>query len=816
LIDIGTKRDVVRKLGMMRPLIRAALVCGFVFPVLVNALEARQDSRRLVGTVRDSLTGNTVPYAVVGIVGGESAVADQQGRFSLDAISAPVKLQVRVIGFRAATLDVGGNDDRTGLEVFLHRIPVALSDIMITGDWVNPAHRIIRGAIARKQELRDRINDYRYEAYTKLLIRDAARHRDSTDSVVLITETQSSAYWQKPDQYQETILGRRQSSNITAENNLVSVGEIVNFSKDRIDLEKYSVVSPTADDALDHYDYFILDTLDIDGWTAIRLAIEPRSQARPLFAGMIDITDSSFDVLAIDVRGNSAIRYDFVESIRYQQRMSEIQSSYWMPTLITFSGSIKLGVPLPGLPREMNFSHEATLTEFRFDEGDAPSTLGEYLVVVDDGADDLDSLEWREIRPYTLPGVEGAAYDRIDSLEQRPRSVGGMIGLGLFGALFLSSQSDFFHFNRAEGAYLGAGTTLRNLSPDWIVRAKSGYAIGLDEWQHRYGFNYRVSETQRWWVGATYRDEVRGRPSLVSGGVNATQLALLAKRDPLDYYHEQGWSVSTSAKVTNFTTVGVSYNDFSQASVGVNSGYSFFDKDRPLRSNPPIVDGKLRSFSGTFSFDSRPRLKTKGRDFVFNFIVQTQVRFGIEYANSALISSDFDFTRVYASLHRVQRTFNLGLTTIDAFAGTSSGQLPPQRYFTVDFGNGLLFQRAGFNTMDDQNFSGNRAAMFAINHDFDQQLFRRSRIPLIEKIPFTVSVHGGAFWTELSERLETALPPIRLPVRTARGGYAELGFGLANLTPMIAPFNFATWFTWQLTDHATSRFKLRFGIPTPN
>src|SRR5437879_5172592 len=82
-------------------------------------------------------------------------------------------------------------------------------------------------AIARKHQVYAGIHDYRYDAYVKFVIRDLARHADSAESVVLITETRTSAYWEQPDHYQETILARRQSNNLSAQRNLVSVGEIV-------------------------------------------------------------------------------------------------------------------------------------------------------------------------------------------------------------------------------------------------------------------------------------------------------------------------------------------------------------------------------------------------------------------------------------------------------------------------------------------------------------------------------------------------------------------------------------------------------------
>ncbi len=670
----------------------------------------------------------------------------------------------------------------------------------------------MRQAIARKNDLLSRIHDYRYDAYIKFIVRDLAKDRDSAESVFLITETQTTAYWEQPDKYQEVISARQQSSNLPAENNLVSVGQILNFNTNRIDLQKYSVVSPTADDALDHYRYHLLDTLYISERTVFRLAIEPKSDAAPLFVGMIDVADSTFDVLAVDVGANEAIRFDFFENMRYRQRLRDFGEDHWMPEEIHFSGELHVGVPLPGFPEHISFEHAVTLDNFRFDAGDAPATLGEYLVVVDEGADDVDSTSWEEQRSAPLSEVEHGAYTRIDSIENRPRAFGSKLLTGALGTIALSSNPDFFRFNRVEAAYLGAGWTWRNLSPDLILRARLGYSFGREDWQQRYGAQYRLSEGQRLWVGGTYQEQIVSRPTIVSAGSNPTYLALFAKFDPLDYYREKGASFFVSTKLVNFTRLRLQYNDFRQSSAEVVTDYSIFDDEKLQRPNTPIVDGTLRSLSGSISFDSRPLLKQAGRDYYFNSFTYTQLSLGAEYASPSFIKNDFDFLRVFVRLWRRQRTLNMGLTTINAVAGISSGDLPPQRYFTVDFGRGAFVQPNSFTTMNETNFSGNRAAMVYLNHNFDQQLFRRSRIPLLREIPFTVSVHGGVFWTDFVDHTAN---PSDADVHTAPSAYSEIGFGIGNLTPMIAPFNFAVSFTWQLSSYETDRFEFRLGVPTP-
>lgn len=791
---------------MLRQLVAAALGLAAV----AAPLAAQRDTVLVRGVVRDSLSGDPIPFTIVRIAESEvTALSGQDGRYRLPLPPGVWTLEFRKIGYRMASRWVTADRD-AALDVALSPVPVRLEALEVTGAYENPALRLIRGAIARKNDLLARIRDYRYDAYVKLVIRDMGQPEDSAASIFAITETETTAYWERPGTYQEVITARRQSKNVQAEFNLTSVGEIVNFNKDRIDIGKYAVVSPTADDALRHYEYQIVDTLWVGGQMVYRLAIEPRSAATPLFAGFIDIADSTFDVRAVDVGTNDAVRFEFLSNLRYRQRLEPVADDAWMPVEIRLAGEIRIGVPIPGVPNHLSFLHRALLNNFRFDQGNAPRTAGEYLVVVDARADDRDSTYWEGRRAIPLSVLERSAWTRIDSIEQAPASWGARLADAGVGALALTANPDVFHFNRVEGAYLGVGGTLRDLSPDVILRARVGRAFGRDAWQGQAGGQYRLSDRRRLWVGATYVDDVVARPTVVSQDRNATYGALFGKDDPLDYYHERGVVVMARTRLVNFVQLQLQYHDLEQTSLGVVTDYSFFDRDEVVRPNPPIVDGRLRSLSAVLAYDSRPLLRQKGRDYRFNRFTYTRVTVGVEVADPEVIGNDFDFVRYGVRFFRRQRTFNLGLTELTAVVGAASGDVPPQRYYTVDFGNTVFFQDQGFNTLGGTNFSGNRVAMVFVHHDFDRQLFRRSRIPLVRDLPFTVSVHGGVFWTEF--RAHRANPGDEL-VRVADAPYAEVGFGVGNLTPWLTPLNLAAWFTWQVSGYDTERFAFRVGVP---
>src|SRR5947209_1288550 len=308
----------------------AVLLLALAAPGARVAAQQGEATTLVTGLVTDTLTGRPLRLAVVRVAEtGASTLTDESGRYQIVVARGSVRLEVRRIGYEPASVTLQAAGHWMGHHVYLRPLAIGLAPVTVTARD-EFARGLIARAIARKHEVYAGIHDYRCDAYVKFVVRDLMRHADSAASVVLITETRTSAYWEQPDHYQETILARRQSNNLSAERNLVSVGEIVNFSRDRIDLQKYSLVSPIADDALDHYDYRVLDTLAVDGRRVFRLAIQPGSEASPLFAGMIDIADSSYDVLRIDVGVNGAVRFNMLRNLRYQQRLKDVGGGRWM------------------------------------------------------------------------------------------------------------------------------------------------------------------------------------------------------------------------------------------------------------------------------------------------------------------------------------------------------------------------------------------------------------------------------------------------------------------------------------------------------
>jgi hypothetical protein len=772
---------------------------AILFFTLLIAPIVQAASTVIIGTVSDASTGEPIPYATIRVLGtGQSTSCNEAGQYRLRLDPGQYEIKFSHVAHYSFvdTLVVG--DSTFSLDVQLHPALIDVGQIKVYDRDYDEAQRIIAEAIAHKEEILAKIQQYSFDAYTKLVFRDTAKP-DSTN-ILLITETQVTGYWKYPDKYKEIITARKQSANIDAENNLVAVGDILNFNKNRIDFGRYAFVSPTATDALDYYNYYIKDTTYVDGNRVFELEIEPRNDWTPLFVGTIGIADSTYDVVGVDVGFNKAFDNSILKEPHYRQVCAEFGRKFWMPTLLQFDGVVVL--PIPGIPT-FSFDYSASLHKFTLNTKFPDTTFNEFALEVAPEADNIDSTSWSENQLMPLTESELHGYFRIDSIKHAPRPLyKRALDIALRASFVAAFYPDMFHFNRVEGPYLGLSVPVSAPGSRWKADLKGGFAFGPNLWEHRVKVSYLLWKKRRVELFAIHHEEIRTRPTIISEtNGNATGRALLNKSDPYNYYHEKGFSGAVQGRLLNHTTLGFGINDLEQLSEINHNEFSIFknaDKNRP---NPAIIDGHLRSVSAVLRYDSRPLLNNKGRVLTSSEVVYTTVQAGVEYSRPDFLNSDFDYTRYSIKLFRRQRTFGWGLTSIYAYAGISDRTLPPQRFFTVDFGSQIVNGLTTLHTMSDSSFVGDRAAVIYATHDFGSRLFKASRLPLIKELPLTLDIHGGVFWTEFRNR-KTALAQRAMNV--SPNAYSEIGFGIGRLLPLGLVVNM----TWQLSNHNTNKFAL--------
>ena len=755
------------------------------------------------GVITDFESGEPVPFATIRVPGtGKSMAANADGRYRLRLSPGRYELKFSHIAHYSETIEV---TIAAGVENLERDIKLRPSIQIIKGVKAytrayDPGQRIILEAIARKEEILKRLKSYSFDAYSKLVVRNAKK---DTNNIWIITETQLQGFWEQPDKYSEVITSRRQSSNMNPDDNLVTIGQILDFNRNRIDLGPMAVVSPTADDALKHYNYYLLDTLYMDNKPVFRLEVEPKNEYEPLFSGTIDIADSSYAVVGVDFGFSKGFGQNMIEEPRYIQRGAEFDENIWMPIEIRFSGIFDIELPL--IPR-ISFDYVAALHNYDLNIGH-PEGRFDYAIEVLREADDFDSTAWAAMPsiPLTLEEVDG--YSRIDSTENAPRSfwktalyAGGFVLFNILG------NYDAFHYNRVDGFYGGLGLGFRDVAPNLDLYAKTGYAFAREEWQHLYAATYHIPSLRQMAVSGQYHKVTEARMPIRGNGQEYGMMAAIFDYDDAnDYFLQEGHAFSLSFKPLRKISLRGIYRNYLQSSVPIADPGKLIEKTDEIPINPAIANGRLRSLSGEIVYDSRPLMKYKGREYELGSFARTIIKAGIENADPDYINTDFHFKKYYLSLNARRPLSGLGYTSLFLYGGASDHILPPQKFFTINHMSWIEGLELTFKTLDDNNFVGDRVASGYLFHNFGNRPFRATGIPLVRDIPFSLGVYGGMFVAEFKN---TSLPADFDHHRTADKAYSEIGFSIGA----IPPLGFDLYFTWQLSDYGTKKFSFDLGF----
>lgn len=775
----------------MIKLIPTLLVLFFIV-LLGNNISAVE----LTGQILDAQSAEPIAYATINVIGTNlSTSANKTGHYRLYLKEGDYQLKATHIAHYSQTASITITADENQLDFKLEPATIEMPTIRVYEHQYDAAQRIIIEAIRRKDEILQQIERYDFNAYTKLVV--SKEEKDSAQ-IEFITETQVQGFYTYPDKYKQIITARKQSANLAAENNMVSVGEILDFNRNRIDFGRDQVVSPTAKDALDYYNYYLMDTIDFDGRDVFVLEIEPKSETTPLFEGTIKIIDSTFAVVGVDVGFNEGFSSNYISEPRYRQVFNHIKDDIWMPTLINLVLTLDLNIP--AYPT-LYIDYSASLYDYSFARESDDDIFDEYIIEVAETADDEDSAAWYAAQLIPLTEEEQAGYIRIDSIEANKPFYKKLPTYILGAAVIPFIAYDFYHFNRVDGHYLGIKIPVKSDRLDAFL--KTGYAIDAEEWQYHTGALYALDKKEKLKVGLEVFDQTRTRQTVISNpNGNSTFMSLLYKTDAYDYFRQTGFIGKVIAKPFRFGQLSLSYDQSKYHSRSIESDYSMFNKDDSLRPNPAIYDGQMYSFRTEFTYDNRRAFKNKNKVEKINSIPYSILTIGAEFAPADFSDNNFDFQRYYFSWERVQRMFNWGITSFYMYGGTGSKKLPPQKYFVVDFGAEPFEDESTFHTLDTINFSGSNVLALYAEHDFGRRLFKASRIPLIKDIPLGLNIHGGAFWTDFNEHNyfngDEFLP-------SARTAYSEFGFGI-NQLPMFMQIDF----TWQLSAYATQKFAVSF------
>lgn len=649
------------------------------------------------GTVFDAKSGDSLPSATVLLEGTyRGTITNTEGEFSIIANDLPATLVVRYIGYESARVEIT-QQPLLPLDIRLNTSVTELGEIVVTEK--DPGLTIMERVIARKQIWRKNLETYQAEAYTRQIL-------SNDTSIVSISESSSLIFWNKEEGHREIQVSRRQTSNMSEDQNFAGVNYQPNFYDDNIEIAGYNMVGITHPEAPGFYHFELQEIQQMDGKPVYKIAVSPRRNRQPTFIGTAWVLGRDYALLEVDLKPNDVV--DFPPPIQefnlsYQQQFSNYSGEFWLPVDMRVEGTVRVGMVGLRFPPFL-FQQTSRISDYQVNV-----VLPDSVYQSDDVFTRADSAFIRkregEIEAIPLTSEENTAYETIDStrtFEEAFKPEGFLARMvneeedsadgnsGFLGSLtgWVPQGIGFRgRFNRIDGYHLGLKYQNEFNNIGLQIYGFGGYSFHSKLWDGGGSLNQEFFEIGNTSfslnAGYEYATDTRFSSPMYSLGFNSLQTLVLGTEDYFDYFRNEkifaGFTIEDLFPELDVTVTANREHQHSFEKTPVFN-YSLFGWHKDRRPNPLIDDGTLKSVSLNLAYKKVPK--------DFGFSGKNQVIVMAEHSSESL-GSDFDFTRLSTRIDLHIETFyrrRLFANALDlAFSGgTFFGDLPLQRYGSAD------------------------------------------------------------------------------------------------------------------------------------
>ncbi|MFS2722970.1 DUF5686 family protein [Bacteroides thetaiotaomicron] len=507
-----------------------------------------QNVTSVSGMVKDSISGEPLPFVSVYFEGTTiGMLTDENGRFTLQHKGKHLKLSASSLEYNPKTISLKAGQKNEGLELLLQPAVFQLSEVVVKPKREkyrrkdNPAVKLIKKVIEHKDENRIESKDkYQAEVYEKLVLSlddfkpnldknkmlrkfkfiqnyvDTSAFNGKPILTVSVREKLSDVYYRKSPKVAKTLVKAKRMQGIDygvddgvgITSNLEEIFKTVNIFDNNIPILLNRFVSPlSSTQAVNYYQYYIMDTLDVAGDPCIDLAFVPVNRQSYGFTGHLYITqDGRYSIKKVLLNTPTDINLNWVDQLRIEQEFKQMPDSTWIVskenTFINFY--IVKGV------QKLHAHHLRNYDKYDFQVQKADSVFGLLGTVhVSPEAVEQPDTFWQHNRPIPLKEKEDAVGDLLAKLRKIPvfhaiKKTAEILITGYiptdgdkkktkfdFGPMYNTISA-----NRIEGLRLRAGgMTTANLNPYWFA---SGYlAYGFKDRKPKYNLKLTHSFNQK-------------------------------------------------------------------------------------------------------------------------------------------------------------------------------------------------------------------------------------------------------------------------------------------------------------------------------
>jgi hypothetical protein len=777
---------------------------------------------QLNGIVKESTANKPLAFATITAADGATTISDVDGKFSIFSKNSIAFFDVSYIGHFKTTVPV--LKEKNFYAVFLTPKRDDLKEVFISNK--NPALAIIKQAIENKNKNNPqlRLKTFEFKSYNKLIVSaNPDSLKGDIDSVFIeksigktFSKIDSSAYkfkeivskqhlfqTEKVSQYQfgnqklkETILGTKMAGFKQPIYEILAFN-LQSFSvyDSRYELFETKYNSPIANDALNDYNYKLLDTIAIDGRRSYMIYFKNKKKSKASgLEGVLYIDQSNFAVSKAIMRIKGVLDISGIHEFQYIP-----QEEIWFPIRKTFKivkgkndDDIKIlggTVQFDGDVEKDFKARKKTASDFtyllsktdNFDiQYNTPLKIKQSYISVEIKGDAINKPErfWDSYRKDSLDIRSQKTYLGLDSIAVKRRIasrirfgrkiINGFLPLGFFDM----DLRKIISYNNYEGFRLGfGGVTNDQFLKNFRIEGYSAYGTKDGNFKYNAGLSARVGKLSDSWIGVSYTDDVREI---------ANTLYTIEKRpfklyDPRPinistFYNYVSWKASLKTQIIPKTESIWTLNR-SEIEPKFNYVYNLNGK---LYSNYIMTTAMASLQWSPFSDymqtpTGRVEVEKRFPKFTFQF---TQ-------SLPKVMDNDFEFSKIDFKTEFEKKYLNGQKTNLLFEAGYAIGDVPLTHLYNTSPNNitkETIIQRitfAGknsFETMYFNEFFSNEFVYFQFKHGFN-------RVTIFKKVKPSLVLVSRMAWGNLQKPEQHA----GLNYKTLNEGYFESGIELNQI-----------------------------------
>lgn len=776
------------------------------------------------GKVCDAITETPLSFANIRIAGTTLGTsANLNGEFELKTNDQNAKLIASYIGYYSDSASVKLQDQITIINFNLKSTEIKLQEVIIT-PGINPALEIVRKAIDKKKIRNERLKNYEVEAYTKGLIRTTEDISAGNNNITVglggsdttelkitgILENHSKNYFDQPDAFKSIILARKQSANFPPSINTLTGGRLLqNFYENNVNFLGKDLPGPISDNALNYYYYRIENITSQNDKKIYNIHIEPDNSSDPGFTGNIYITDSTFDLVKIDLILNRAANTGrLFDTVNIYQQFDNYDGIV-MP--IDYRLFVKANVL--GLVR-FGFELNTIMFNYNINKDLDKNIFNKAIVTVLPEADNVDSTYWKSTQTIPNTDEEQSAYNRIDSLENIPRNFLDDFSflntrLSLSKVISVSAPIGMYHFSRVEGNALDFGV-FANDAFDKRLNSSLRLSYGFSDKKFKQDFssNYLFGDYRTWEVKLNAFNKIKTLydESDNYGELFSTLVTLISKTEFRDYYYSKGFGFEVKGEVFPILKMRLGFNNKTDNSAIVNSNFSFFNKEKKYKDNPSIFESRINTINIGFDIDFR--------DYIEDGYYRRRTSLGRSYvlfsgditrSDKNLFNSDLNFTAYSFKTNLFLKTFKSAYLNAALFTRYTVGTTAIQDMYSLPGNIDAAFNPQTFRTLNLNEVLGDRVATLNVAFNFRDELFRMLNIPGLKNWEVMLTLLFNAAMADVSKESSSL---IKNELKLFKHPFYEVGFGIGQ---GLLPFEIE--FMWKLNYRDGNNFRMGLNLP---